>query len=354
MRLLACLIAATAYLWREQMEFSFSQLQFAVFILILTILSVRLCLFLRGPTRIQPPKRVADVLRFIGRHTLEIYAIELAGFQLIAMLLDLEFDASSLFKDTTHMTQNDSAWINKMFSQLSQEVTPAAARDAACVLFAPFSPNLEAAGRCASILSDQERERSDRFVTKELKTRFEQRRAFRRYCGALALRSTLSLSRIIFEETENGRPYLRDRPDLWFSFSSCRLGFIGAWSSTHELGVDLEDQPIGREVAELAQMYFTESEARTVREHPARLRTFLKLWSLKEAALKSIGQGLSFGLDVFEFELAGRLRVVDAPEDHGGPERFRAHCSIKRTHAVRLSCGFSNSFPSHSCQPCNF
>jgi hypothetical protein len=31
------------------------------------------------------------VLRFIGSHTLEIYAIELAGFQLIAMLLDLEF-----------------------------------------------------------------------------------------------------------------------------------------------------------------------------------------------------------------------------------------------------------------------
>ncbi len=80
------------------------------------------------------------------------------------------------------------------------------------------------------------------------------------------------------------------------------------------------------EVAELAQMYFTESEARTVGEGgPARLRTFLQLWSLKEAALKSIGQGLPFGLDVFEFELEGSLRVVDAPGDHGGPERFSAH-----------------------------
>jgi 4'-phosphopantetheinyl transferase len=224
------------------------------------------------------------------------------------------------------MTQNDSVWVNKMFSELAREVTPAAARDAACVLFAPFSPDLEAPGRCASILFDQERERSQRFVTKELKTHFEQRRAFRRYCGALALGSTSSLSQIIFEETENGRPYLPDRSDIWFSFSSCRLGFIGAWSSTHGLGVDLEDQPIEREVAELAQMYFTESERRTVRERgPARLRTFLQLWSLKEAALKSIGQGLSFGLDAFEFELEGRLRVVDAPGEHGGPERFSAH-----------------------------
>ena len=224
------------------------------------------------------------------------------------------------------MTQNDSVWVNKMFSELARDVTPAAARDAACVLFAPFSPDLEAPGRCASILSDQERERSDRFMTKELKTHFEQRRAFRRYCGALALGSRSSLTQITFEETENGHPYLRDRSDLWFSFSSCRLGFIGAWSSTHGLGVDLEDQPIEREVAELAQMYFTESEARTVRERgPARLRTFLQLWSLKEAALKSIGRGLPFGLDVFGFELEGSLRVVDAPRDHGGPERFSAH-----------------------------
>lgn len=224
------------------------------------------------------------------------------------------------------MTRNDSAWVNEMFSQRARDITPAAARDAACVLYAPVSSDPDAASRCASVLSDAEREGSDRFVTKELKAHFEQRRAFRRYCGALALGSTSSLSQIIFEETENGRPYLRDRSDLWFSFSSCRLGFIGAWSSTHELGVDLEDQPIGREVAELAQMYFTESEARTVREQgPSRLRTFLQLWSLKEAALKSIGQGLPFGLDLFEFELKGSLRVVDAPRDHGGAERFSAH-----------------------------
>ena len=191
------------------------------------------------------------------------------------------------------MTRNDSAWVNEMFSQRARDVTPAAARDAACVLYAPVSSDPEASSRCASILSDHERERSERFVTKELKTHFEQRRAFRRYCGALALGSRSSLTQIVFEETENGRPYLRDRSDLWFSFSSCRLGFIGAWSSTHGLGVDLEDQPIDMKVAELAQMYFTESEARTVGEGPARLRTFLQLWSLKEAALKSIGRGIT-------------------------------------------------------------
>ena len=224
------------------------------------------------------------------------------------------------------MTRNDSAWVNEMFSERAREVTPAAARDAACMFYAPVSSDPEVASRCASVLSAHERERSDRFVTKELKTHFEQRRAFRRYCGALALGSRSSLSQVIFEETENGRPYLRDRAELWFSFSACRSGFIGAWSSTHGLGVDLEDRAVHLAVADLAQMYFTKSEARTVRERgPARIRTFLQLWSLKEAALKSIGQGLPFGLDAFEFELEESPRVVDAPGDHGGPEGFSAH-----------------------------
>jgi 4'-phosphopantetheinyl transferase len=34
---------------------------------------------------------------------------------------------------------------------------------------------------------------------------------------------------------------------------------------------------------------------------------------------------LPFGLDAFEFELEPNLRVVHAPAEHGGPERFHAY-----------------------------
>ncbi|TWU03025.1 TraX protein [Symmachiella macrocystis] len=87
MRLLACFIASVVYVWQEQREFSFSQIHFAAFILGLGVLSFSLCLFLRGPSRIQPPESIAYVLRFIGRHTLEIYAIQLAGSEIIVKLL---------------------------------------------------------------------------------------------------------------------------------------------------------------------------------------------------------------------------------------------------------------------------
>jgi hypothetical protein len=87
MRLLACLVAAIVYIWQEQREYSFSQIQFAVFVIGIGVWSASLCLFLRGPSRIQPPHAAAGALRFIGRHTLEIYAIQLAGSELLVKLV---------------------------------------------------------------------------------------------------------------------------------------------------------------------------------------------------------------------------------------------------------------------------
>jgi len=38
---------------------------------------------LRGRSRFQPPKIIGGVLRFIGRHTLEIYAVSLAASEIL-------------------------------------------------------------------------------------------------------------------------------------------------------------------------------------------------------------------------------------------------------------------------------
>jgi peptidoglycan/LPS O-acetylase OafA/YrhL len=87
MRMLACFVAVIVYVWQEQTEFSFPPIHFAVFILGVGVLSAALCMFQRGPSRIQPTQPIAGVLRFIGRHTLEIYAIQLAGSELTVNFL---------------------------------------------------------------------------------------------------------------------------------------------------------------------------------------------------------------------------------------------------------------------------
>jgi len=83
LRLLACAAAAVVYVWQEQLEFDFPQVQLIVFILGVLVMSVSLSLFLRGRSRFQPPEKIAVALRFIGRHTLEIYAIQLAASEII-------------------------------------------------------------------------------------------------------------------------------------------------------------------------------------------------------------------------------------------------------------------------------
>jgi 4'-phosphopantetheinyl transferase len=225
------------------------------------------------------------------------------------------------------MSRDDSNWINDLFTASSRDLTPAPARHATHLLYAPVSFDPEVTRRCASLLADTELQRADRFASPDDKALFIQRRAFRRYCGALALGSSQSLSQIAFIETENGRPHLPDLPDYWFSFSSCRFGFVGAWSSTHGIGIDFEDQTRDLQATELAQQFFSIAEARAV-EGPGGLasrQTFFQFWSLKEAALKSIGEGLPFGLNTFEFELDPNPRVVDASPEHGGPEQFDAY-----------------------------
>lgn len=224
------------------------------------------------------------------------------------------------------MTRDDTAWISDLFASCARDWTPVSARNEACVLYAPFVRNPEASRRCGSVLSESERQRAVRFVTEDGRAHFKQRRAFRRYCGAVALGSSRPLSELAFGETDTGHPYLPDAPGVWFSFSSCRFGFLGAWSSTHGIGVDLEDRTRSLEAAELAHRYFSAAEAKAVEEAGGlgRGQAFFRLWSLKEAALKSIGEGLPFGLAAFEFSLAPNLCIVHAPRAHGGPERFDA------------------------------
>jgi hypothetical protein len=86
MRLLACFVAAVVYVWQEQISFSFSETQLIAVVLGVGVMSLGLCLFRRGPSRIQPPEPISGALHFIGWHTLEIYAIQLAGSELIIKL----------------------------------------------------------------------------------------------------------------------------------------------------------------------------------------------------------------------------------------------------------------------------
>ena len=110
---------------------------------------------------------------------------------------------------------------------------------------------------------------------------------------------------------EHGKPYAPSVVGIDFNLSHARDHVLLAFARNQPVGVDIER--IDRRLAldDLARRFFSVAEADALDRlgEVERLPAFLRLWTCKEAVLKAIGQGLSFGLD----------RVVLALESDGIP-----------------------------------
>jgi 4'-phosphopantetheinyl transferase len=122
------------------------------------------------------------------------------------------------------------------------------------------------------------------------------------------------------ERGEHGKPRLLNAR-LEFNLSHAGNALLLGLSRDVALGVDLElaTRPL-RSIVELAQRWFAprEADALAALAETQRHAAFLRMWTCKEAVLKRLGHGISFGLHRVEFELtaAGEVQgVTEAPND---------------------------------------
>ena len=216
--------------------------------------------------------------------------------------------------------------LERFFEASVQELRPTDLGSHISILFMPAQHGGPPADFFGSVLSSAELSRAERFKAIADKVGFLQRRAFRRFCGAIALGVSRPLSQVDFATMGKGRPYLPALPRTWFSFSSCRNGYLAAWSSSSAIGVDIEHPEQAVLPDDMASFHFAPNESDTVRnaEVDERKRLFLRLWTLKEAGLKSVGEGMPYGLKTFQFETVPSVRVSFAPADYGSPDNFDA------------------------------
>ena len=120
----------------------------------------------------------------------------------------------------------------------------------------------------------------------------------------------LANERIEFGVGPFGKPFAKRIPTCEFSISHTEGLIVGIW---HEepIGIDVEKvRPIDYEA--ISRHYFAHDELEYIRNttHPAeRLRRFYSLWTMKESAIKSTGQGMSGPLPVIN-NFAGRFAVL--------------------------------------------
>ncbi len=84
-RIATALVVLPVYFWFERIELEFATLPASVFAVCAAGLALYLCSFRRGPSPVQPPKPIPAALHFLGRYTLEIYTLQLAAAELIAI-----------------------------------------------------------------------------------------------------------------------------------------------------------------------------------------------------------------------------------------------------------------------------
>ncbi len=156
------------------------------------------------------------------------------------------------------------------------------------------------------LLSDDEQARAGRF-------RFwrDQRRFI---AGRGILRQLISRyfhihpRSIEFHYSEFGKPFVLDG-DLGFNLAHSQDSILYGFCLSKDIGVDLEYLRPIEDVTSIASRYFSPAETRAILGVPVEQQNelFLSYWTLKEAYIKAIGQGLSYPLDAFEVSIPDLL-----------------------------------------------
>ncbi|MEI6970059.1 MAG: 4'-phosphopantetheinyl transferase superfamily protein [bacterium] len=155
------------------------------------------------------------------------------------------------------------------------------------------------------ILSDDEKERADRYITGEARRRFITGRGILR--RLLALYIPADPEEIVFAYNEYGRPVIAGPPDsntVAFNLSHSAGGALYAISRGATVGVDLE-RVRTLDFLSISSRFFATSEAAALAALPGseQMGAFFQCWTRKEACAKAQGTGLYLNLRDIEVSL---------------------------------------------------
>lgn len=165
-------------------------------------------------------------------------------------------------------------------------------------------PDLLAAYR--QLLSPEEVDRHERFLFEVHRHQFLVARALVR--GGLSRYADVDPRDWVFEAGPYGRPRIVGPAGvgpLDFNLSHTDGMIALAVGGDLVFGVDVEDTWRKGQTVEIADRFFSPSEAAALRAQPpaGRRRRFFDYWTLKEAYIKARGMGLHLPLDRFSYRL---------------------------------------------------
>ena len=151
----------------------------------------------------------------------------------------------------------------------------------------------------ASLLTHDEIARAKRYYFPRHQRRFTIARAMlrlilARYCDRFA-------HQLIFDQGDQGKPFLTDALELQFNLSHSEDMALLAIGSEFPVGIDLECFA-GRPYEGIGRQMFSNAENKALISTPRPLKplAFFHLWAQKEALIKACGLGLSYPTQQFD------------------------------------------------------
>lgn len=147
------------------------------------------------------------------------------------------------------------------------------------------------------LLAQDEIKRLETFATQELQKNFLLTHIVLRLI--LAKYVTQPPSKLAFTYNTYGKPSLAH--SAWqFNISHSKDYLVIAVTEHDAIGVDIEYCHRVTDFLEIANRFFTPKEIAAIQNAADPLLLFFHIWTQKEAFLKAIGKGISFGLEQFE------------------------------------------------------
>jgi 4'-phosphopantetheinyl transferase len=164
---------------------------------------------------------------------------------------------------------------------------------------ASVKQTVEVVQKLEAVLSDEERQRAERFRFREHRRSFIVSRGILR--DPLSHYTGIEPGRIEFKYNLAGKPFLANEgavPEMYFNPSHAGQMVLYAFSWDRQVEIDVECIRPMEEMDLVAERMFSPSEYDRFRKIGAkdRLRAFYNYWTRREAFLKAIGDGMSFPL----------------------------------------------------------
>jgi len=179
------------------------------------------------------------------------------------------------------------------------------------------------------LLRGEELERAARLKLPRVRNEYLVARALVRH--VLSHYASVPAEAWTFTQNAHGKPVVATP---WPGFTSFNLSHsaglvVLAVAASGQIGVDVESLQRKTTGIDLARRFFSAPEVLLLESCPEyrQHEMFLQIWTLKEAFIKAIGQGLSFPLDQFSMSLPkdGPPRIRFAAADGRPPESGSRH-----------------------------